>query len=65
MQLLKSGEHIIIDFKTDKVKNEQELINKYDTQLRIYKEGVELSRKIKVKGMYIYSFELQKLIEVV
>ena len=60
----RDNKHIIIDFKTDKVKSEQELIDRYNSQLIIYKEGVELSRGIKVAGMYIYSFELQKLIEV-
>ena len=64
MQLLSLGEHIIIDFKTDKVKSEKELIDRYKTQLEIYKEGVEMSRKVKVMGTYIYSFELQKLIEI-
>lgn len=58
------GAHIIIDFKTDKVKSEKELIDRYKTQLEIYKEGVETSRKVKVMGTYIYSFELQKLIEI-
>lgn len=59
-----NNERIIIDFKTDKVKEESELIEKYKTQLEIYKRGIELSLNEKVSNMYIYSFYLDKLIKV-
>lgn len=60
----KEDKNIIIDFKTDKVEAEQELIDKYKYQLMIYKKGIELSTKNTVDNMYIYSFHLNKLIEI-
>jgi len=60
----KEDKNIIIDFKTDRVEKEQELIDKYKYQLMIYKKGIELSTKDKIDNMYIYSFSLNKLIEI-
>lgn len=58
------NKNIIVDFKTDTVKEEKELIEKYKVQLEIYKRGVELSLNEKVDSLYIYSFHLNKLIKV-
>lgn len=55
---------IIVDFKTDKVDNEKQLVDKYKTQLEIYKRGIELSCNEPVQDMFIYSFSLDKLIRV-
>lgn len=62
--ITKDNQRIIIDFKTDKIDDEVELIKRYKTQLEIYKRGVELSCKEKVNGLFIYSFNLEKLIKV-
>ncbi len=59
----KDNKKIIVDFKTDKVENEQELIDRYRVQLEIYKKGVEVSCGEEVKSMYIYSFNLNKAIK--
>ncbi|MBR5228027.1 MAG: helicase-exonuclease AddAB subunit AddA [Clostridia bacterium] len=56
--------NIIIDFKTDKIDTEQELISKYSSQLNVYKRGIELSLQKKVTDMYIYSFALDRLIKI-
>jgi len=60
----KDGKNIVVDFKTDKVNTEQELIERYKYQLMVYKKGIELSTKQRVDEMYIYSFNLNKLIKV-
>ena len=60
----KDNKNVIIDFKTDRVENEEELIQKYKNQLCVYKKGIELSIKEKVDKMYIYSFCFNKLIEI-
>lgn len=59
-----AGKHIIIDFKTDKVQNSQELLDRYNIQLKVYKKAIELAYNVDVDGTYIYSFGLNKLIEV-
>lgn len=60
----KENQLILVDFKTDYVKQEQELIEKYKEQLILYKEAIEISLNRKVDKMYIYSIYLQKNIEV-
>lgn len=60
----KDDKLILVDFKTDYVKQEQELIEKYKEQLILYKEAIEISLNQKVDKMYIYSLYLQKKIEV-
>ena len=61
----KEGNNVIIDFKTDRVENEQELIDRYKYQLLVYKRAIEVVYKRKVSNMYIYSFSLDKRIEVI
>ena len=56
------GELILVDFKTDYVPDRQEdiLINKYKTQLYLYKKALEISLEKKVDKTYIYSTYLEK-----
>ena len=58
------GKHVIIDFKTDKVEDESDLLERYLVQLKVYKKAIELAYNVKVDGTYIYSFGLERLIEV-
>ncbi len=58
-----NNKRIIVDFKTDKVENYKELVDKYKVQLEVYKKGIELSLNEKVDETYIYSFNLEKLIK--
>lgn len=60
----REGKHIIIDFKTDRVEDKSELLDRYLVQLKVYKKAIELAYNVKVDGTYIYSFALSKLIEV-
>lgn len=51
---------ILVDYKTDYVKNENELIDKYKKQLEIYKKALEIALNRKVDKTYIYSLSLNK-----
>ncbi len=49
---------VLMDYKTDKVKEPKELIDRYQIQLDLYKRALESATKKKVKEVYIYSFGL-------
>lgn len=51
--------YVIVDYKTDRFENEQAM-DKYKTQLRIYKAAFDLVLDKPVKSCYIYSFWLGK-----
>lgn len=55
---------IIIDYKTNKFKNEESFKSTYHLQLEIYAKAYEYAYNKTVKNKYIYSFNLGKLIEV-
>ena len=57
----KENEIIIVDFKTDTVNNEQELIELYTIQLQTYKQAMKKITDLPIKT-YIYSFSLSKCI---
>jgi len=58
-------ELVLVDFKTDYVENrdEESLINKYRTQLELYKNALEQATRRKVDIIYIYSTYLGKKIK--
>ena len=58
----KNDNLILVDYKTDYVQNEDELIEKYKEQLNLYKKALELSYNKKVSKVYIYSTYLNKQI---
>lgn len=51
---------ILVDYKTDFVENEQDLVIKYKNQLRIYKKALENALDLKVTKTCIYSLYLNK-----
>ncbi|MBE5831867.1 MAG: helicase-exonuclease AddAB subunit AddA [Butyrivibrio sp.] len=51
-------EIVLMDYKTDRVKEPSELIRRYQIQLDLYKRALEAATKKKVKEVYIYSFGL-------
>ena len=59
-----NDEIVLVDYKTDKVENELELVKKYKVQLLLYKEALENISNKKVKKVYIYSTVLKKEIEI-
>lgn len=55
---------ILIDYKTNKIRDKEVLKNEYSLQLDIYKRAFELGTGIKIDKKYIYSFYQRCLIEV-
>ncbi|MFR5683845.1 MAG: hypothetical protein ACLUD1_07320, partial [Clostridia bacterium] len=60
----KQDELILVDYKTDFVKEENELILKYHEQLKIYQRALEKALNRKVNHIYLYSVYLNKEIEI-
>ena len=50
----------LLDYKTDRVKEESELISRYSIQLDLYKKALEEIINQEVSKTIIYSFKLNK-----
>ena len=55
-----AGELVLLDYKSDIVENEEQLIKRYRVQLEYYKKALEQILKKKVKEKVIYSLYLGK-----
>lgn len=55
-----SGQLVLVDYKTDRVKDENELLERYKKQLTFYKYAIEKTLKMPVKEVMLYSFCLEK-----
>lgn len=62
--IIEGGAATIIDYKTDFVKAESELVERYATQLALYKGAIKKLLDMPVKECLIYSFCLGKEISV-
>lgn len=59
------GDHVVLmDYKTDRVKSGDELIDRYQNQLLIYAKALEHVLHLPVKEAYLYSFALAKAVNV-
>ncbi|HKL80546.1 MAG TPA: helicase-exonuclease AddAB subunit AddA [Mobilitalea sp.] len=54
------GEIVLLDYKSDIVESEQELVKRYEVQLIYYRKALEQILKKRVKEMIIYSLYLGK-----
>ncbi len=63
--ITQEGKLILVDYKTDFVQVEEELKQKYTTQLMLYKKALEEALNQQVDNIYIYSTFLGKEIELV
>ena len=61
---VENGELVIIDFKTDRVKNSAELAEKYREQLAVYRRCLSEVIGLPVKQTLIYSFKLGETVEI-
>ncbi len=61
---LKDGRVVIIDYKTDRVRDEEELQKRYKSQLSVYKQAAQEIFGIPVSETLLYSFYLKKEIPV-
>ncbi len=55
---LENGKFVLADYKTDKVKTLQQLVDKYHVQLESYQKALEQIAGIEVSEMIIYSVTL-------
>ncbi|NLL63957.1 MAG: UvrD-helicase domain-containing protein [Ruminococcaceae bacterium] len=55
---------VILDYKTDRTKDKEKLINKHKPQLETYKEALEQVLELPMKEAYIYAFSLDEEIKV-
>ena len=64
LYIIKNSEITLIDYKTDRVSDMEELARRYKVQLDLYKQSIEEGLDLKVKNSYIYSLTLNKYIEI-
>ena len=55
-----NGELVLVDYKTDYVKNSDELLNLYKKQLQFYKYAAQKALKKPIKQSLLYSFTLSE-----
>ena len=53
----------LVDYKTDNIEDEKELIERYQKQLDLYSKALSKAMQKKVSNKYIYSTKLNKLIK--
>ncbi len=58
-----NGELILVDYKTDRVKSEKELLERYRNQIAFYSKVVSKTLQKPVKKAVLYSFYLSKVCE--
>ena len=56
-----NGELVIVDYKTDRVKDEEQLLSMYKNQIEFYKYAVSKTLGKRVKEALLYSFALSKI----
>ncbi len=61
---IEDGGLVILDYKTDSVKQEEELVKRYKIQLELYAEALQKAAGVQVKEKLIYSFALRKTVRV-
>lgn len=55
-----NGQLVLLDYKTDRVNSDEELLERYKKQIMFYKKAVSLTLKKPVKESILYSFYLGK-----
>ncbi len=61
---LEDGKLVVVDYKTDSLSTEQEFIDKYSSQVLLYKKALALCTGYEVKETLLYSFKLSREIPV-
>lgn len=61
---LEDGELVVVDYKTDNLSREEDFIEKYSSQVLLYRKALEITTGYKVKETLLYSFRLGKEIRV-
>ncbi len=55
---------VVLDYKTDRVQNSNELIKRYDSQLQLYADTLKRTLSLPIKEILIYSFCLDETISI-
>ena len=61
---MENGEIVIVDYKTDRTKSEQDFVTAYSGQLDMYSRAMAQILELPVKESLIYSLELGKEIKI-
>ncbi len=59
-----NGELVVVDYKTDRLEREEDFIEKYSSQVKLYKKALSVCTDYRVKETVLYSFYLGKSITV-
>lgn len=59
---VEEGELVIVDYKTDRVRDIRALADRYSDQLNVYRRAMALSKGMPVKACILYSFPLGETI---
>ncbi len=59
---VKGEEAVVLDYKTDRVQEPEELIRRYRVQMELYEEALKRTKGLRVTRKIIYSFSLEKAI---
>ena len=54
---------VLLDYKTDSVKETKQLLERYQTQMNLYAQALAAATGKPVKEKLIYSFKLEEIIE--
>ena len=54
---------MLVDYKTDRVKTPEELVDRYHSQMAFYKQALEPLLGLPVKQVLLYSFCLNRPVE--
>lgn len=57
---VEQGQMVVVDYKTDHIKNEDVLLERYRNQLQFYCRALEETYQMPVKECYLYSFYLER-----
>ena len=57
------GSFTVVDYKTDRVKTDEELVKRHSVQLNYYKRAVERMTGSRVSELLLYSFALNREIK--
>ncbi len=59
---IEDGHIVLVDYKTDRVAAEAELVRRYEAQMRLYARALARSRHLPVEEIVLYSFSLSKAV---
>ena len=55
---------VLVDYKTDRIRTGEELIRRYEKQMRLYADALERTQDKRVKEIILYSFALGESVPV-